>query len=71
MLFAVSGQEAHFAAAEVAVMLDLEHRSELNDEWMACFSASQWPTTNIRDARAQRAAEPDGRRGGTGDSKPL
>lgn len=36
MLFALSGQEAHFAAAEVAVMVDLDHRSELNDTWMAC-----------------------------------
>ena len=37
MLFAVSGQGSHFAAAEVEVMLDLDHRSELYDEWMACF----------------------------------
>lgn len=37
LLFAVSGQGAHFAAAEAEVMLDLDHRSELNDEWLACF----------------------------------
>ncbi len=39
LLFAVSGQGAYFAAAEAEVMLDLDHRSELNDEWLARFSA--------------------------------
>jgi pyrroloquinoline quinone (PQQ) biosynthesis protein C len=33
-LFAVTGDEAHFASAETAVNVDLEHRRELLDEWM-------------------------------------
>ena len=37
MLFALSGDEAHFATAEAEIMLDLDHRSELNDEWMSAF----------------------------------
>ena len=37
MLFAVSSGEDHFAAAEVEVMLDLDYRTDLNDQWMACF----------------------------------
>jgi len=39
MLFAISGQGTHFAAAEVEVMRDLDLRSELNHEWMGVFSA--------------------------------
>jgi hypothetical protein len=35
MLFAVSSHASLFAAAEVEVMLDLDHRSDLNDEWLA------------------------------------
>jgi pyrroloquinoline-quinone synthase len=34
MLFAVTGGRAHFASAETAVNLDLDHRRELLDEWM-------------------------------------
>lgn len=33
LLFALSGQAEHFAAAEADVMLDLENRSVLLDEW--------------------------------------
>jgi pyrroloquinoline quinone (PQQ) biosynthesis protein C len=35
MLFAVNGDSAHFAVVEAEVMLDLDHRCELFDEWMA------------------------------------
>jgi pyrroloquinoline quinone (PQQ) biosynthesis protein C len=40
MLFSLSGQEAHFAAAERHVMLDLDYRSELLDEWQCVASAT-------------------------------
>ena len=35
MLFAVSGERAHFAPAEAALLLDLDHRSDLFDAWMS------------------------------------
>ena len=35
MLFAVNGDNAHFAVVEAEVRLDLDYRCELFDEWMA------------------------------------
>ena len=35
LLFAVSGDETHFAAAKSHVTLDLDYRCELNDAWLA------------------------------------
>ena len=35
LLFAVSGDDAHFAAAMRDVTLDLDNRCELNDAWLA------------------------------------
>src|SRR4051812_4775363 len=40
MLFAVSGDRRHFATVETAVKLDLDHRSELLDEWMTAIAAT-------------------------------
>jgi len=37
MLFAISGDESQFATAEAEVMLDLDYRSELNDEWISAL----------------------------------
>jgi pyrroloquinoline quinone (PQQ) biosynthesis protein C len=34
LLFAVSAEETHFAAARSDVMLDLDYRCELNDAWL-------------------------------------
>jgi pyrroloquinoline quinone (PQQ) biosynthesis protein C len=51
MLFAVSADPSHFAAAERAFMLDLDHRAEMLDEWMSVIASGTVP----------RASRPSGR----------
>lgn len=45
MIFALSAERSHFAAIEAGVKRDLDHRSELFDEWMSAMTAS---TSRIR-----------------------
>ena len=55
MLFALSGGRVHFQTAEAEIMLDLDHRSELLDEWLAVSSEAQKRTPSPRCLRAGRA----------------
>ena len=43
VLFSVSGDRADFAAVEAAVLLDLDYRSDLFDDWMSRRSSAAWP----------------------------
>ena len=54
-IFALSGDRVHFQTAEAEIMLDLDHRSELLDEWLAVSSEAQKRTPSPRCLRAGRA----------------
>jgi pyrroloquinoline quinone (PQQ) biosynthesis protein C len=56
MLFAVSADASHFAMAERAFMLDLDHRAEMLDEWMSAIASGTRPRTSDRPPRSVRPA---------------
>ncbi len=51
MIFALSAESSHFAAIEAGIKRDLDHRSELFDEWVAAMTAS---TARIRASAIER-----------------
>jgi pyrroloquinoline quinone (PQQ) biosynthesis protein C len=61
MIFALSAESSHFAAIEAGVKRDLDHRSELFDEWMSAMAAS---ASRIRSQRSAHHAEIVRRRAG-------
>lgn len=56
MLFAVTGDRAHYAAVEAEVTLDLDYRCELFDEWMLAMTATTQPKVGASE-RPQRLSE--------------
>jgi pyrroloquinoline-quinone synthase len=59
MIFALSAESSHFAAIEAGVKRDLDHRSELFDEWMIAMTES---TARIRLSAIERQSRSQRRR---------
>jgi pyrroloquinoline quinone (PQQ) biosynthesis protein C len=58
MLFAVSADASHFAAAERGFMLDLDYRADMLDEWVPAIVRDRPPRTSTRPPSSRPSAPP-------------